>query len=602
MRQWHRLSIMVASLAALSACELIIDPDAVAPPSTGMQDAGAQEPDAGCVAKSCSSRCGTIADGCGGTIVCGRCPSGMGCRNNTCVSNCVSPTDPELCLGAGATCGTLSVTDRCGAQRSPVCGAGCPSGQVCGGSGHLNVCWCDDTTCFGTTRCDVSLGTCVPGCSTADQCSEGASCENHQCRCEPDFHVCEGACVPNDVAACGATCERCPADPFGQTTCDGTSCGVRCPAQHRLCLAGCTSCPAHGADFSCQGIQCVATACSPGYSLCDGRCCSWHLETITLSQTAGQPAIALDGNGVTHVAFYASSGEVRWAKRSPAGWLVETVKSIPQTSAERILDLAVGSNGEPVVVFVDGLDLRVAERHKAGTSGWTKTLVEGGSPMAPALVMDLFGNLHVAFGHDGYHCEVRYAYRTAAGQGWAGTTLDSLECLRLSTAIALDGLGKPAVAAMEVGATDDFWDVLKQFRLRSGGWTAEQVEVGDLGDSLELDFDSAGTPYLAYFGDADLSARLASRPGGSWNIAHIEPGSVADQVGMSLDAWDVPHLGFLADNGGLRHGWLETGLWESEQVATDAETVVLAIDAPGRPRMVFREAGTGALRYAWYGD
>jgi hypothetical protein len=49
---------------------------------------------AGCIPLTCSSAnaaCGTLADGCGGTLNCGSCPSGEVCTNN----NWTSPGSVE---------------------------------------------------------------------------------------------------------------------------------------------------------------------------------------------------------------------------------------------------------------------------------------------------------------------------------------------------------------------------------------------------------------------------------------------------------------------------------------------------------------------------
>src|SRR5262245_7805053 len=46
-----------------------------------------------CVPTTCSdasAQCGTISDGCGGTLSCGTCPSGKQCRFNQCLAVCSS--------------------------------------------------------------------------------------------------------------------------------------------------------------------------------------------------------------------------------------------------------------------------------------------------------------------------------------------------------------------------------------------------------------------------------------------------------------------------------------------------------------------------------
>src|SRR5262245_7349702 len=65
-----------------------------------------------------TNSCGTIADGCGGTLNCGSCSGGAVCSNNQCVTACQTAQ-------CGTSCGTID--DGCGGTRD--CG-GCPSGQT----------------------------------------------------------------------------------------------------------------------------------------------------------------------------------------------------------------------------------------------------------------------------------------------------------------------------------------------------------------------------------------------------------------------------------------------------------------------------------------
>src|SRR5258708_9680643 len=84
-----------------------------------------------CAATTCAAQgktCGTIADGCGGSLACGLCSAGQVClSSNTCCQ-------PTSCAAQGSACGTIS--DGCGGHLS--CGT-CSGNWVCGGA---NVCIC----------------------------------------------------------------------------------------------------------------------------------------------------------------------------------------------------------------------------------------------------------------------------------------------------------------------------------------------------------------------------------------------------------------------------------------------------------------------------
>src|SRR5262249_48296640 len=74
--------------------------------------------------------CGTIPDGCGGTLPCGVCTA-----PNVCVANVCGVCTPTTCAALGATCGT--VPDGCGGTLT--CGV-CTAPATCGGAGVANVC------------------------------------------------------------------------------------------------------------------------------------------------------------------------------------------------------------------------------------------------------------------------------------------------------------------------------------------------------------------------------------------------------------------------------------------------------------------------------
>ncbi|NMO15073.1 hypothetical protein HPC49_08220 [Pyxidicoccus fallax] len=118
------------------------------------------------VSVTCASQgknCGTIPDGCGGTLNCGTCGSGELCEANVCVT-----CTPTTCAQEGKNCG--SIADGCGGTLD--CGA-CSGTDVC----SSNVCVsCTPTTCAAQGR---SCGTLSDGCGgtlSCGTCSEGSTC------------------------------------------------------------------------------------------------------------------------------------------------------------------------------------------------------------------------------------------------------------------------------------------------------------------------------------------------------------------------------------------------------------------------------------------
>jgi len=86
-----------------------------------------------CTPTTCAAKganCGTIPDGCGGTLTCGVCTA-----PNVCVANVCGVCTPTTCAALGKNCGT--VPDGCGGTLT--CGV-CTAPDTCGGAGVANVC------------------------------------------------------------------------------------------------------------------------------------------------------------------------------------------------------------------------------------------------------------------------------------------------------------------------------------------------------------------------------------------------------------------------------------------------------------------------------
>ncbi|MDY7229329.1 hypothetical protein [Hyalangium rubrum] len=108
-----------------------------------------------CTPVSCEDRganCGTLPDGCGGTLNCGGCADGQSCglhQPNVCGTQACAP---RTCQEAGAFCGAIE--DGCGGTIQ--CGT-CGAGMTCGGGGKDHQC---GTPNYGTDTACSSDGVC----------------------------------------------------------------------------------------------------------------------------------------------------------------------------------------------------------------------------------------------------------------------------------------------------------------------------------------------------------------------------------------------------------------------------------------------------------
>ncbi|MGC4119024.1 MAG: hypothetical protein QM765_31550 [Myxococcales bacterium] len=593
----------------------IVRPDEVQPPNQRADAGSGVRPDASCVPTIVcgSDSCGSYADdGCGDPLSCGKCLSGLTCQDHVCAKPCTAETDGELCGAAGAQCGTLSTTDRCGKARQVSCGTPCPAGTVCGGNAAKpNLCACNATSCLGSTHCDDATGACATGCSTAAQCPTGGECTNHTCVCPSGGHECGGACVPNDAAHCGTGCLACPTDPHGTAGCDGTACSLTCNSGFKSCNGSCAACPAQGKSFACGAAgTCIALECNAGFSALDGDCLPWHLDTVTSSAADGRLAIAVDASDVSHVGFWASATkEMRWGRRNISGsWTIETLEATGFLSDEQRLSVVVMPGGEPAVLYLDGKgSVKLAERKKNGTSGWTKSTVftapTPSEPIAPALAVHTDGTLHAAFGETGDYGEpytVYWASRTLNGATWTQEPVDSPDVYGLATALALDATGKASLAATEIGLETNLDDAVLFFTRGASTWTAEKIGTGELGYSLSLALSTSGP--LVGFARSGEEALVHASKGTVWTLNDVLAGLASDDACLVLDLQGNPHFAYVNTSGQLQHAFLSQGSWVSEQVDTNAAGVAAAIDKTGRLRIVYRSSTNGAVKHAFVGN
>src|SRR5262249_34707070 len=89
-----------------------------------------------------AENCGSIADGCGGTLNCGTCTAPQTCGGGGVANVCgAAACTPTTCAAQGKNCGTIA--DGCGGTLG--CGV-CTAPQTCGGGGVPNVCGAAATT------------------------------------------------------------------------------------------------------------------------------------------------------------------------------------------------------------------------------------------------------------------------------------------------------------------------------------------------------------------------------------------------------------------------------------------------------------------------
>ena len=140
-----------------------------------------------CIATTCAGQaanCGTISDGCGGTLDCGTCMDPQVCGTNFVTNNqCCTPT--SSCATWPAECGIIG--DGCG--HAIDCGT-CTLPETCGGGGQYYQCGCTDN---GHACDDQVCGTALNNCGDSVLCGV---CPTDRPRCCHETCVCSTCSCP----------------------------------------------------------------------------------------------------------------------------------------------------------------------------------------------------------------------------------------------------------------------------------------------------------------------------------------------------------------------------------------------------------------------
>jgi hypothetical protein len=244
-----------------------------------------------CTPTTCSAQgknCGSIPDGCGGTLGCGSCGSGQTCTSNVCTSTCT----PKACSSKPVVnCG--SMPDGCGGTLN--CGNTCTAPQTCGGNGTANICGvCVPTSCSAQSK---NCGSIPDGCGntlacgpcTAPQTCGGAGTPN-VCGCTPTTCALQGKNCGSIADGCGGTlsCGGCSSPQ----TCGGGGTANVCGSSG---TTGCwsaynqASCQTYttgtkvstgGHNYTCANANCANcwdSVCQPGNS----ATCPWGANIWT---------------------------------------------------------------------------------------------------------------------------------------------------------------------------------------------------------------------------------------------------------------------------------------------------------------------------------
>lgn len=255
------------------------------------------------------------------------------------------------------------------------------------------------------------------------------------------------------------------------------------------------------------------------------------------------------------------------------------------------------STNAPVIVYNTAAGL--VRLGRIVSEVWTSETVASavGATATPALALDGNVDPHVLF-YLASTGDLRYAVKP--GAVWVLSTVDATGNVGLAPAMAIDGAGIRHASYYDATNLD-----LKYAQGTPSGWTVETVDgAGSVGSASAIAVDDAGRPYIAYY-DATLEdLKFAWKNGGVWSIETVDGvGSVGQAPSIQVKDGVVTiayHDATIGDTALL----LATGAfgaWTLETVDDTGDPGAssdLQLNSIGRPRIAYRDAASGQVKYA----
>lgn len=235
-------------------------------------------------------------------------------------------------------------------------------------------------------------------------------------------------------------------------------------------------------------------------------------EVVDAVGDVGQfTAQEIDATGRSHIAYVAKdldagwAGPVKYARQSGSGWVTEVVDATAWRTGT--VSLALDSAGTPHLTWCvdcwDGLagQLRYAKRDGAG---WIVETVDAGRALGngSSLALDANGNPRISYA-DRLTGTLKYAER--AGNGWHVESVDAGGVGEF-TSLAIDASGDPSIAYYDWNRRD-----LRFAQRTNDLWRVSVVDtIDDVGQGASLRLDSDGEPHITYVNRTRGALRYAN--------------------------------------------------------------------------------------------
>jgi len=385
------------------------------------------------------------------------------------VDACVAETDAQLCAAAGAQCGEITPSDRCGRPRTAMCGT-CPGAQTCGARATPNHCgyehW-DVTTIDALGDAGQALSLAAEGGRlwVAYRASSGATDTLRVAHYDASTWTVEdldsGALVAMDTAialdASGAPHVAAPGPVRGGTSSyaelftRGTGGWAR-----QATLPGSATSLGLALDASGHAQICAYDPPSGGFGgflvhVSEDTTGTFTSRTIDGSTSAASRvgsscSIAVGASGTLHAAYYDQGfGRLRYASRVGASaWSATTVDAPSGDFAGDYAFMRLAPDQTPTIVYrallIGTPEIR---RARLAASVWSHDVIEPGAGVIanhPSVAFDSIGAAHVTHYDDHGGGTLYYTHESASG--WAREVVDVV------------GTGSGGESAIALGPSD----------------------------------------------------------------------------------------------------------------------------------------------------
>jgi len=318
----------------------------------------------------------------------------------------------------------------------------------------------------------------------------------------------------------------------------------------------------------CATVFCIIFLCA--------SVTGWQIETVDSNNQGtyqGGVTLAIGSLGEPHVVFSPyTDPTIKYATKESGTWqsfLITTVYPMPQPSLE------IGTDNIPRVVYFDPVE-RAIKLIRNESGKWISEKIDNsyydGYMLSPHdFALDSNNQAHVVYaGNNDF--SLKYAWFDVGENKWKHETIDSN--VGTSISISVDSSNHPHVAYINKDRNS-----LKYAYYNGQNWAIETLYDGNtaysVGGDCSIDVDNENRPHIAFSKTGWNELNYAYFNGSEWVITRI-PNQYGGDLSIDVDGNGVPHIAFTDHGNGtnaeLKYTWFDGQTWRVQVVDTEGDT------------------------------